>query len=185
MTTDETKLPPHRRRRAPKRQARRRDLQLPLRADGRTHQAAVDGRDDRTGDLGRLPLVSRQSARCGLLPPLACVPQELGHAVGAQGDAPLRPDQLVPRRRPRRGERAGRTAPLRPQWRRAWCELPHLPAQEQLRLPLGHDGRPERSSHSTPMPNRWTATCATPASFARTSTSTTRWRRRSATRRAR
>ena len=51
-----------------------------------------------TGPVGRLPLVSRHHARRRLLPALAPPEGEERLAVGPQGDAPLRSDQLVARR---------------------------------------------------------------------------------------
>ncbi len=54
--------------------------------------------DHRADHVRRFPLVSRHQPRRRLLPPLARLPGELGHAVRPQGHPSLRPDQLVPGR---------------------------------------------------------------------------------------
>ena len=94
---------PHPRGGAPHRPPRRRLVQLPLRPDRRSHQGAAARRRDRRGAVGRLPLVSRHQARRRLLPPLARLPRPLRQPLRPQGDAPLRPAELVSRLRPRGG----------------------------------------------------------------------------------
>ena len=56
-------------------------------------------RAHRRDRLGRFPLVSRYQARRRLFPPLACLQAALRQPVRAQGDASLRPAELVDRRR--------------------------------------------------------------------------------------
>ena len=73
----------------------RRHLQLPLHPEvpgdqGGRSRPARSARSSR-----RLQLVPRHPPRRRLLPPLAPPAREERHAAGPQGDAPLRPDQLV------------------------------------------------------------------------------------------
>ena len=126
-------------------------------------------------DLGRLPLVSRHRARRRLLPPLACLQAVLGQPLRAQGDAPLRPPELVDRRRSGAGLRPGRapqaTAPPGPS---AACAARAARMPRRVRVLPRHRRRAPGSRRSTRRRRPRTATCATPASSARTSTSTTR-----------
>ena len=64
-------VPDGARRRARRRQADRRDVQLPLRAQAPEDQGTPDVGRDRQGHVGRFLVVSRHQPRRGLLPPLA------------------------------------------------------------------------------------------------------------------
>ena len=75
-------------------------------------------RRDRRGHLRALRVGAGHRARRRLLPPLAPRQGELRRPAGAQGDPPLRPGQLVDRRRARaactRAAACGSTAPTTP-----------------------------------------------------------------------
>ncbi len=167
-------VPRRARRREEDRPQDRRHAQLPLRAEAPEDQGTADGRRDRQDHVGRFHLVPRHHARRRLLPALAPAAREERLALGAQGVAPLRPGQLVDRRRAGAGLGARQPRQLREERPVPAHELPHLPAQGQLFLLLGHQQEPGRSSSSTTSASRRTAISATAASSRKTSTSSTR-----------
>ena len=82
-------------------------------------------RRDRHDHVGRFQLVSRHEPRRRLLPPLAPAPREERIALGAQGVAPLRSDQLVDRRRAGAGLGVRQPRELRQERPLPPHELPH------------------------------------------------------------
>ena len=118
------------------------DLQLPLLPQAPEDQGAAPGRRDRSGDLRGLLLVPRHFARGRLLPPLAPPAGEERLALGAQVQSPLRPRELVARRRPRRGLGVREPAAVREAGRVPPHELPPVPGQGEVRVPLGHHEEP-------------------------------------------
>ena len=97
-----------------------------------------------------------------------------GIALRPQGDASLRPPELVDRRRPGAGLRARGAAPIRRGRRRSAGPAARAARTRESASSTSTSRRAPGSTRSTRRRRRRTATCATPASFARTSTSTTR-----------
>ena len=167
-------VPGRARRREAQRAQDRRDVQLPLRAEAPEDQGAAAVGRHRPGHLRGLLLVSRHDARRRLLPPLAPPAREERLALGPQGDAPLRPRQLVARRRPGRG--AGLRQPAAATASRV-PSTPRTAGRARTRrsaTTTGTSRRTRGSWHSTWTARRPTATSATAASSRRTSTSPTR-----------
>ena len=77
-----------------------RRLQLPLRSARQQGEGAPAVRRDRQSPLGPLRVAAGHAARRGLFPPLAPRQAQLGRPDGPQGNAPLRPGQLVAGLRP-------------------------------------------------------------------------------------
>ena len=119
------------------------DVQLPVHAGARPGEGAAVQRRDRRRHVGRLSLAARHPPRRRLLPPLAQPEEVFGRPHGPQGDASLRPRELVAvgdagqRARVRAarllhagdGEAAGPRQPPR--------TLPHLPGEEEVLVRAG------------------------------------------------
>ena len=108
----------------------RRDLQLPLRAEAPEDQGdpASRARSAQVTSVDFSWYLDTQPRR-RLLPPLAPPAGEGRVALGAQGHPPLRPRQLVARRRPRGGLGLRQPAALRQEGPVPPHELPALPPQ--------------------------------------------------------
>ena len=126
--------------------------------------------------LGALRVGARHRARRRLLPALAPAEGELGRAVHPQGVAPLRPRQLVDRRRRpcacSRAAACASTAPRTPR-RAASASGPRAaPVSQATRSrstsPPTRTSRSSTSTTSTTTATCATATCSTPASPSRT-----------------